>query len=220
MNKKNKLVAVVIVFAFLTSGCDKLQNLLESEKSQLAAKQNAPNEGARQEATEPPIVARIDFQFNTESPDQAVKTWWRYLDFVQAKNFESCQNDVETTPQHMPEVDKIAQNAVLNMYARKNDCMFETMSREIQEVKMETSTRSVLLALIKNTTPVPNGAVPDKYDTKWRDEGFKFKYLLEKNSDSWKVSQVYRYDEYSKEVWVKEYPESNKIHYPSYVRYQ
>jgi hypothetical protein len=78
---------------------------------------------------------------------------------------------------------------------------------------------------VKNNAPIPPGATPDETDKKWRSNGFKFKYLVEKSSAGWKVSQVYKFDEYKakygdKDGWEKLYTYSDVPRFPSYVSNQ
>lgn len=67
--------------------------------------------------------------------------------------------------------------------------------RTIQEVKVESESRAVVIANIRNTTPIPAGAQPDKYDTERREHGELFRYVLEKSGTSWQIAEVYMRDE-------------------------
>jgi hypothetical protein len=99
--------------------------------------------------------------------------------------------------------------------------MRDNFERDIQEVKTESETRAIVFAKITNVTPLAAGAELDSYDKKWRSEGFRYKYLVEKTSAGWKISQVYRYDESNKYVnkdpWEGLYKYSNKPRVPSGV---
>ena len=78
-----------------------------------------------------------------------------------------------------------------------------------------------MFATVRNATPIPAGAEADEYDKKWRETGFKFKYLVEKSGGVWKISQVYKYDESNKylkkDVWEKVYETPSGPQYPSIV---
>ncbi|WP_434772575.1 hypothetical protein [Pseudomonas entomophila] len=40
----------------------------------------------------PAATVGYDFEINTTSPDQALKTWWRYLDTKEAMEYARCQS--------------------------------------------------------------------------------------------------------------------------------
>lgn len=85
---------------------------------------------------------------------------------------------------------------------------------------MESETRAVVFANIKNTTPIPEGAEPDENEKKYRADGFRFKYVVEKASDGWKISQVFKYRDYGKDPWENIYQPVDKPRYPAYVHWQ
>ena len=157
------------------------------------------------------------------SPDQALKSWWRYLDLVAAEEALKCKSSAgQPIPTHLKYLEQVAQDEVLETKKFKlGDCVQEAFNREIDEVKTESETRAIAFATIRNSTPIPPGAEADELDKKWRTHGFKYKYLLEKSAMAWKVSQVYKYDETNKllkrDVWEKVYKAPDKPHYPSYV---
>lgn len=74
-------------------------------------------------------------------------------------------------------------------------CTDDSYSKEIIEVKSESETRAIVFAKIKNNTPIPDGARPDVEDIKTREKGKNYKYVLEKDSEGWKVVQVYAANE-------------------------
>jgi hypothetical protein len=159
----------------------------------------------------------------SESPDRSVKTWWKYLDLVELERAERCKNtSKELPPAHLKYLPKIADAELLASIIQKHDrCNQEQFSRDIDEVKSESETRAIVFATVRNATPIPAGAEANEYDKKWRETGFKFKYLVEKSGGVWKISQVYKYDESNKylkrDVWGKVYETSSGPQYPSFV---
>lgn len=160
------------------------------------------------------------------SPDQAVKTWWRYLDLVESHRSEGCRKySTELPPAYLKYLPQIADADVLaSLTPKPRECIPDVFTRDIDEVKTESETRAIVFGTIKNANPVPPGAQADEYDKKWRASGFKFKYLVEKTGGAWKISQVFRYDESSKylkkDVWGKEYEVPSGPRYPAYVAQQ
>ena len=101
------------------------------------------------------------------------------------------------------------------------NCPTDAYSRDIQEVKAESETRAVVFATIKNVTPIPQGAEPDESDKKYRADGFRFKYVLEKTSDGWKIAQVFKYRDYMRsDPWESVYQPRDKPRYPGFVHWQ
>lgn len=168
------------------------------------------------------------------SPDQAVKTWWRFIDMKALADMNTCLKEVANAPStYLAYLPSIAQSDVLRTFTLDPTmCSIDVYSRDIQEVKMESETRALVFALIKNISPPPLGADPDEHDSKSRQDGSRFKYVLEKTSQGWKVSQVFKYSDinhqinenirgFSKrgklDVWESVYRRSDKPRYPSYV---
>lgn len=160
------------------------------------------------------------------SPDQAVKTWWRYLDLVESKRSDNCRKySAELPPAHLQYLPQIADADVLaSLTPKPRECIPDVFTRDIDEVKAESETRAIVFGTIRNANPVPPGAEADEIEKKWRASGFKFKYLVEKTSGAWKISQVFRYDESArylkKDVWGKEYELPSGPRYPAYVAQQ
>lgn len=124
----------------------------------------------------------------------------------------------------MTSIAKVAREAVLSEFQAVMAMRCGPLKkywREIQEVKVETDTRAVVHALVKDITPIPAGAVPTENDKVWRAEGLRGKYLLEKTEDGWKVAQVYEFKKYASDGpgWSEVYTQTmdSAPSYPSLV---
>lgn len=151
----------------------------------------------------------LPFEVNLKSPDMAVKSWWAYVDYRERQDLESCRLIEKLNKETiLKEVNKVAGPELIDTF-NDTHCTLSTYDREISEVKVESETRGIVRAIIKSTTPIPQGASLDKYDEKWRNNGFMYKYLVEKDGSDWKVSRVYKYDETNKyldkDPWTREY---------------
>lgn len=78
------------------------------------------------------------------------------------------------------------------------------LSREILEVKQETETRAVVLVRIRNVAPVPENAVWTDYDRQARRDGDLYRYILERASNGWRVSQIKAKRSYD-DTWSDQY---------------
>lgn len=155
----------------------------------------------------PAATVSYDFEVNTTSPDQALKTWWRYLDAKSAMGLARCEAYAK---EHADDfnVAKVAMGEVeQSLNSRKSICAKSIYDREILEVRQETDTRAVALVNITNATP--SSASRTLEDEKRRNRGERFRYLLENTGDGWKVSQVYQYDDAGRYTggsdWTKQY---------------
>ncbi|PZP91144.1 MAG: hypothetical protein DI587_36340 [Variovorax paradoxus] len=81
----------------------------------------------------------------------------------------------------------------------------QTFDRTIEEVKVESESRAVVLVRIKNTTPLIPTEVPDKWDTEKRSKGDLYRYVLEKAGDNWRVAEVWEFADYIS-TWERRAP--------------
>ncbi|MDD2761926.1 MAG: hypothetical protein PHH11_16735 [Methylomonas sp.] len=171
-----------------------------------------------------------ELKIETKSPDTAVKSWWSMIDYEGKLKVDECVKYKDSYQKSEEQVYKSIQqitNGALLAYKTPKplECKTEKFNREITEVKPETETRAVVYATIKNVTPVPEGAQPTADNVKKRKDGYKFKYVLEKDSGGWKVVQVYRYEEINRilgkdDLWDAKYQPSNEPSYPEDVYFQ
>ena len=205
------------VFALHIAGCNKSAE--QSGGSAGTAPSTKPSASVASARIESLLV-------QSSSPDQTVKSWWRYLDLVELENIASCNKaSAEQPPAHLRYLAQIADSELLSYKTPKaGGCVLDSFSRDIDEVKTESETRAIVYATIRNATAVPPGAEADEQDKKWRTAGFKYKYLVERTNGAWKISQVYKYDEVNKylkkDVWEKLYELSTGPRYPAFVGQQ
>lgn len=208
--KSIKFLTSVVTVGIILSACDKqAESVKHSEKS-------------NQEESAEAVMKNVSIE--TTSPDLAVKSWWKILDLKAHEDSKLCkQYYVEKVKgSSYAYFRKIAQGAALKDKIEMPLCESDAYKREILKVETESETRVVVFTLIKNVTPIPVGAEPADSVKKLREEGFKFKYLVEKALEGWKVSQVYSFSELNQKYlnedpWEKIYDDEDKPLYPSYV---
>jgi hypothetical protein len=162
-----------------------------------------------------PQVPQIDnnFEVNLSSPDNALKTWWRYIDAKAASEQKLC-TDFYKDINLKGGFEKVSTGEVSeSLVSNKINCTRSTYAREILEVKVETETRAVALAKITNSTATT--VAPTIDDEKRRAQGEKYKYVIEKVGNEWRIAQAYEYTTYKSE-WTPKYQVS-KDYYPAYV---
>jgi hypothetical protein len=155
----------------------------------------------------PAATVGYDFEINTTSPDQALKTWWRYLDTKEAMEYARCQSFVRKDVDEF-DVAGVSTGAVeQSVNSSRAVCWRSLYDREILQVKQETDTRAIAFAKITNATPSSSTGTSDQQRA--RKMGAHFKYLIEKTEGGWKIAQVYRHDESNvlsgDDEWEKQY---------------
>lgn len=63
-------------------------------------------------------------------------------------------------------------------------------AREILDIDQAAEGRAIVLARIRNVTPIPPAAAPDEFSARHRAEGDVYRYLFERDSAGWKLVQV------------------------------
>lgn len=195
-----KNLAAVLVSCLVLSGCDQVAKLAEAAKP----------------------LPKLEYEVNLSSPDNALKSWWNYLD-AKAKYFNNrCLAAKEEMKELLTFRNVSTGEMITSQTSTASVCQQTVFSREIKEIKQETDTRAI--AFVKVTNATPTRLEPTATEEKRRNEGEEYKYLIEKVGTDWKVAQVYRYNSSYKYLnldspWVKEYKEYQPS-YPVYVHSQ
>lgn len=169
------------------------------------------SEGTSPSHTKATPERRVDLQLS--SPDQSVKTWWKIRDLSEVADEKFCRKrQVDYKSSQDYEYVKAVSTGVVAASAEPLPyaCKVKTFSRDIQEVKVESETRAVVLARIKATTPLPAGIALDSHESKWRDEGELYKYVLEKVGKEWKISQIYTFENRGNDPWKPVFEDTPK----------
>jgi hypothetical protein len=151
------------------------------------------------------------FEVRLESADAAVKTWWRYIDWrAREWRYSALAAQMEFSG---PCVD--ISTGPVAAYCKPTFTMTSDLfERQIEKVQQESETRAVVLARVKNVTPIPPGAQPSEFEKELRDQGFYFRYVVERTEGGWKVARVFRYDATSKD-WREAYEVPSSPMYPA-----
>ncbi|MCE0778945.1 hypothetical protein [Pseudomonas sp. NMI542_15] len=152
-------------------------------------------------------------EVSNNSPDVAVKSWWRAKDSGAALQAEICKNNLKLAAPYFEKLSELSTDDVYNERScGQTPPLFE---RQITKVEVQSDTRAVVTAQIKNVTPPEEGAVLDADDKKAKEAGEPFQYVLERKdvSSSWKISQVSRYPSYARaweQIFKKPEPSTNR----------
>lgn len=160
------------------------------------------NKSAGTEGAQPASVQTMPPAIDVTTPDRALKSYWQTKDARRKIEFDwrNAQN-----PEREKLYGKIGFDArklmtgdVLSVHqAIYKRSQFVEYSRELVDVKLDTESRATAMVKVRNSTPIPEGMVVFDSDKKLREEGDRFKYVLEKESDGWKVAQVIKFSKFN-----------------------
>lgn len=71
----------------------------------------------------------------------------------------------------------------------------QTYAREVEAVDMASPSRALVMTVVRNTTPLPEGAALTIEQQELRGEGQQFRYVLEREGDTWRITQVQLWDD-------------------------
>lgn len=158
---------------------------------------NAPagQKVASSNTTDSPPVSDI------ASPDKALKSYWAVVDWGNRMDAERHNKELQSKTWQL-RVDSISGVAAPS-FADRATYTADSYERDITEAKVETDTRAVIHAVIKNATPIPEGAEVTKYDRERREQGDRFRYVMERGQDGWKVAEIWQFDQFYDKKWSK-----------------
>ncbi|HEY4303020.1 MAG TPA: hypothetical protein VGM82_01030 [Gemmatimonadaceae bacterium] len=144
-----------------------------------------------------PVAASIKFNTPTidvSTADRALKTRWALQDSAQSYSLrarQATENDANAVAIHDSTARVLTGEARRDLDRPAFMSGLQTFAREILEVKNESESRAVILARIRNATPFTASAPLASYEQKSRDDGETYRYIFERDSTGWKLSQVY-----------------------------
>jgi hypothetical protein len=165
----------------------------------------------------PAVKAMPSPPVDVSTPDRALKSYWAQVDWLTASDhaLKAHNRSGDTFTTGMSALAKVANQG--RVASANYQQPLYTYSREITEAKVETDSRAVVFATIRNTTPLPANANLDAADKKRREEGSRYKYVLEKSQNAWQVAEVWPWADWNKD-YQKEYPMGDAP-LPIYVQY-
>lgn len=158
------------------------------------------------------VVSAIEAANN--SPDVTVKSWWRVKDASAVIRIEVCKNNLKLAAPYFAKLSQLAEDQLISEGGcEKTPLIFD---RQITKVDVQSDTRAVVTAHIRNATPPEEGAVLDADAKKAKEAGEPFQYVLERQDtkNGWKITKISSFSSYTKD-WRDAYPKAE----PSNNRY-
>lgn len=171
------------------------------------------SDAVKTEALAAPEVARVEDRepppaVDSTSPDNALKSYWSVVDW--RKRISKQQHEETLQSKLTASMDDAHSKVAVPAIYKRRSYPLETFDREIIEAKVETDTRATIHAVIKNSTPIPEGADVTNYDRKRREQGDRYRYVMERGQDGWRVAEIWEFDRYYDKKWSKTSPSSTK----------
>lgn len=162
-------------------------------------------------------VASIETFSN--SPDAAVKSWWRIKDASALASIEVCKNNQRLAEPVFKKLSTLSDDD----FVGRRKCGEAPLSfdRQITKVEVQSETRAVVFSRIKNITPSESGSVLNEEAKKAKDAGEPFQYVLERkdSASGWKITKIASVPFYAtqwRDVNEKPTPSTNQYVYGSY----
>lgn len=148
---------------------------------------------------------RASIARDASTPDRALETIWAIAEADAAVRC-AAQTDLSRSSdprdkkilaaiQHASTYTDLLQGVTLKQIDFYNQdavqCGNRTYDREINDVKVETDSRAVVLATTRDVTPAPAGFTEPSYDKDTREKGDQFKYVFTKVAGKWLLEEVY-----------------------------
>lgn len=152
-------------------------------------------------------------EYPDNSPDAAVKSWWRLKDGGMKLSAEICRRNQGIASPYTKKLSQLSTDEIHNERSCAESPI--TFDRQIKKVEVQSDTRAVVTTQIRNTTSPDQGASLDSEDKKTKEAGETLRYVLERKDTSggWKIAQVSRYRAYTQsweDVLKKPEPSNHK----------
>lgn len=170
-------------------------------------------------------LSRISLK--TSTPDEAVKSFYEFLNKSKEFNcrfkFKIDKNELTRRSYEESFLDDSFLRHVKKLHSDETleDCLKTAYKRsvEISEVKIETPTRAIVFATIRNITNIPEGAEPSEKHMEWRKEGENYKYEMTNIKGKWKIQQIYEKNILDDYKWTARFNPDEAPDIPFFVSY-
>ena len=129
------------------------------------------------------------------TPEAALHSYWRMQDAL-----DSVAASIVTGPADRDPFAAVRRSYEQTVAGRAREVLAspfvrQTYAREVEAVDMAGPQRALVMAVIRNTTPLPAGAALTIEQQELRGDGQQFRYQLEREGDAWRITQVQLWDD-------------------------
>lgn len=145
-----------------------------------------------------PAAPKVDLS----TPERALESYWARQGWYRGLAHDAFDQAKRKLPAAREVYGAVATGNELKLQTSFAQYPHEVLDRKIEGTRHETESRAVLLARLRNVTPVPEGAKPAPWEVERREKGAVFRYVLEKEPAGWKVAQIWQHDDVLA-IWEK-----------------
>ncbi len=148
----------------------------------LASCDMASKPAAKGRETPPPGI-------DLSTPDKALKSYWAVLDWGLSPTSMPTPEQLAAMKRISDTFNRVVGPEMARPARVERDQ--EVFERDIMQVSVETASRAVILARVRNVSPIPDGVEATARDLKKREDGDPYRYVIEKIGDDWRVTEVW-----------------------------
>jgi hypothetical protein len=142
-----------------------------------------------------PVRAQAQAAVDLSTPEAALRSYWRMQDAL-----DSVAASILTGPAERDPFAAVRREYERTVAGRAREVLaapfvLQTYAREVEAVDMAGPSRALIMTLIHNTTPLPEGTLLTNEQKEFRDDGTQFRYVLEREGDAWHITQIQRWDD-------------------------
>jgi hypothetical protein len=141
------------------------------------------------------VPARAQGDVDLSTPEATLRTYWRMQDALDSVAAAILQGPAERDP-----FAAVRRGYEQTLAGRAREVLAapfvpQTFAREIEAVDMAGPSRALVMTVIRNTTPLAPGTALVHEQEEVRTEGQQFRYVLEREGNAWRITQVQRWDD-------------------------
>ncbi|HEX6039476.1 hypothetical protein [Longimicrobium sp.] len=129
------------------------------------------------------------------TPEAALRTYWRTQDAL-----DSIAAFIVTGPAERDPFSAVRRDYERTLGGRAAEVLAspfirQTYTREVEAVDMAGPARALIMVIIHNTTPLPQGTPLTHEQEELRNEGQQFRYVLDLDGATWRITQIQQWDD-------------------------
>jgi hypothetical protein len=129
------------------------------------------------------------------TPEAAVRTYWRMQDAL-----DSVAASILTGPAERDPFAAARRGYEQTLAGRAAEVLASPFVRQIyvrdvEAVDLAGPSRALVSAVVHNITPLPEGTLLTHEQEELRTEGQQFRYVVERDGDAWRITQIQRWDD-------------------------
>lgn len=130
---------------------------------------------------------------NLSSPEKTLESYWAVKDWREKTILSEALAEGKNTVHlvFLKEMEELTEGETKKYFSNFQPRPLTILSRKIISKVEESTSRVIIVANVKNVTPIPADASPAASDIARREAGQDFKYILEKKNNEWRILEIW-----------------------------